>query len=887
MIKQLGEFLLVREEERVPLLYFLLVFLLVGTGIALGRGSANALFLKRYGVEYLPLMYMFLGISLAVSSTLYAAIADRFSPERLFVLLLSLLAALLFGSRYLMSFSSVTFAYPVYFLLFEIASEVLVMHAMLYFSNNFDASQLKRLLPLTLAGILLGEVCGGFLLALIASSWGMESVMLVWSTLALTTLALIVWRHRILGVSPFFRPTKKGVNEFLHAIEQLKQGIKFTRNSALLRYSSIAVFFMVIALYTLSYSVKLVYVSAFPTEQELGIIFGLISMIGGMVALLIQVFFVNKWLQRFGVRKLNLVFPVTTVISFIALLLNTHVPSALLGSFNRRVLMPTLRNSSRNLLFTALPDYIQGRSRALSLVLVLPLALIVTGAMLSLFQKLTSPTLLLYSGIAAGLLYLWFSILTNRAYVTSLLGTLGETLFLPREQMDTLANGKDDRLFDELVSGVRHPDEQICLAYSKILAKIFPDKAADVILDRMLGTTPPVRDQLIKLIVRHLSEPMRNQLQGLLDRSDVHETATVLMTQFELRDQQGSDKVAACLHSENARLSACGIFGVFSYGMDDLKPEAMRIWKMLLTHSREEHNLAGLSLLLKLPVTDFPPEIYALLKHPAERIQKMALSALSRFPSGDSAVLLPLLQQLFLSRNPRIRTACVKCYKLLAPESCNELCLVALEDAHPWVSEAALRVIQASGKNFTELMAQWFAQSKSSPIAQQTVLAYLATQSWSRQFFVPVALNKIQEAQALSHVLRVLSRSGEKHAYRLMEIVLRERLNQAIDLALMAMENLGNPHGIRIVRAALKSRDRRHVARSLEALANFEEKELADKIRHLLENIGCGKPVAQEYHSCGSLTTVPDVLHWCRENLDAWVRECADHAITTLPATTR
>ncbi len=120
-----------------------------------------------------------------------------------------------------------------------------------------------------------------------------------------------------------------------------------------------------------------------------------------------------------------------------------------------------------------------------------------------------------------------------------------------------------------------------------------------------------------------------------------------------------------------------------------------------------------------------------------------------------------------------------------------------------------------------------------------------------------------------------------------MAIVLKERLDQAIDLALMAMENLGNPHGIRIVRAALKSNDRRHVARSLEALDNFEEKELSGQIRYLLENIGGGKPVAQEHHSCSSLITVSEVLHWCRENPDAWIRKCAGHTITTLPATTR
>lgn len=894
-MKRLGEFLLVREEERAPLLYFLLIFLLVGTGIALGRGSANALFLKRYGIEYLPLMYLFLGVALALSSTVYAAIADRFSPERLFTLLLLLLTVLLFGNRAIMSFSSITFAYPLYFLLFEIASEVLVMHAMLYFSNNFDASQLKRLLPLTLAGILLGEVCGGFLLTLIASSWGMNSVMLVWGALAVCALALIQWRHRRLGVSPYFRPTKRGGNELHRAIDQLRQGMKFTRSSALLRDSSIAVFFMVIALYTLSYSVKLVYASTFRTEEELGIVFGMITMVGGAVALLIQVFFINKWLQRFGVRKLNLVFPITTLLSFVALLLHFQLPSALAGSFNRRVLLPTVRNSSRNLLFTALPDYIQGRGRALSLVLVLPLAMIFTGGMLLVFQTFASPVWMLLIGMVAALLYLLFSILTNRAYVASLLGTLRETLFLPREQLDTLAGGRG-KLFDELAAGVRHPDEQICLSYAKILLKSFPENGATVIFERMLSASPPVRDQLIKLISRHLNQAMRDKLLNLIDRGDSHEKATVLMIQFELQDPLAQYRVAECLRSENPRLAACGIFGVFSYGMEELKSEAQAIWKMLLAHKREECNIAGLSLLEKLPVPDFLPEVQALLLHPAERLQKAVLTALSFYSDRGRALSLPLtlLKQIYSSRDHQLRTACVECYKLLPAETRDELCLQALEDPHPQVSRTALHVIRSddnSTGNVTKTLTQWFVRNKSSPRAQKGVLKHLSTYPLPRQFFVSVALNKIQEAHALSHALQVLSASpddtGKSGACDLMKIVLQERLDQAIDLALIAMRNLGNPHGISAVRAALKSRDRRHIARSMEALANFEERELADKIGQLLQNIGGSKPIAPEHHSGISLKTVAEALVWCRDNLDSWARECAAHAMTTKPITSR
>jgi hypothetical protein len=50
--------LLIRRGERNKVTWFLLFFLLVSAGMAVGRGTADALFQKRLGIEYLPVMYL-------------------------------------------------------------------------------------------------------------------------------------------------------------------------------------------------------------------------------------------------------------------------------------------------------------------------------------------------------------------------------------------------------------------------------------------------------------------------------------------------------------------------------------------------------------------------------------------------------------------------------------------------------------------------------------------------------------------------------------------------------------------------------------------------------------------------------------------------------------
>ena len=297
-------------------------------------------------------------------------------------------------------------AYPVYYLLFEISSELLIMHASLYFSANFDNEQSKRLLPMTMAGLQLGEVAGGLILTM-STIIGVQGLVLVWSGLAAIAVAIVVTRHRTVGVSPFFAPGRRG-GGLGRTIEQVTQGLKFARRSKLLLYSSLAVFFMVVALNCLGYAAFAVYNANFKTEAELSVLFGVLTIVSSAVTVLVQVFFTSKVINVFGVRAINLVFPSTTLMCFGAMITFFNVPAALTSTLNRRVLLPAMRNPSRSLLFDALPDYMQGRARALSLMLVLPCGYVFVGLVLQALKKWHAPYSYLTAGVIACSLYLLF-----------------------------------------------------------------------------------------------------------------------------------------------------------------------------------------------------------------------------------------------------------------------------------------------------------------------------------------------------------------------------------------------------------------------------------------------------------------------------------------------
>jgi ATP/ADP translocase len=204
-VTRLGKLFLVHEGETGTVLYFLFFFMIVSAGMAVGHGTADALFFKRFGIEYLPVMYIIQSLLLAMVSTLYAAFADRVPAESFFKVLLGILAALVAASWLIISRAGPSLIYPAYYLVYEVASELLLVHSALYMNQNMNTLQAKRLSPLIYAGAQVGTIAGGMLLAVFAPVIGTQNLVMAWCLLLVTGIVAVVLRHRRHGASVHFR----------------------------------------------------------------------------------------------------------------------------------------------------------------------------------------------------------------------------------------------------------------------------------------------------------------------------------------------------------------------------------------------------------------------------------------------------------------------------------------------------------------------------------------------------------------------------------------------------------------------------------------------------------------------------------------------------------
>jgi hypothetical protein len=874
---RLTKLFLVKEHERRLLVYFFVFFVLLGTGLALGRGSADAMFFKRYGIENLPAVYALLSVILAIASLVYAAYADRVPSEKFFIALFDGLILFITFTWYLITADSSDYVYPIYFILFEVGSELLPLHAMLYVSQNFETLQAKRLTPIIFAGSQVGRIIGGVSLALVVPYIGVPNILLVWLGVAALSMFLLWLHHRQAGVSPYYRRIRRDRNVLKQSVEQVLQGMRFSRESSLIRASFFSLFFLVLSFYILNYSVNRIYTNHFPTEEGLGRFFGLLTAATSGLALGIQLFVTSRLLERFGVKRINLVYPITSMAAYTALLVSFALPSAIAASFNKDALMPAIRNPTRSLFFNVLPDYMQGRARALSLALVMPAALAIAGGLLIYMQTIDNPLLFLATGLVATVLYLVSNLGMNRAYVGTLMATLKERVFVPgRDLVKAISGVRESRLFEELVQGVHHHNDSLGLAYARMLVEGCPETAPREIVKRIQKSNNMMRDKLVKLLVDRDLPTLKDYFDSFPDDADDHLRATLLTALFNAGDTDARESVVPCLHSDNPRLVATGILGVYRYDIRKYLKYARDKHKSMLISADTASNMAALDLLKHCPDTGLYLELMKLLGSANERVQKAALEAFRQWPSGDYPGLSATLQELYRSFNHQVRAGCVSCYCLLHDTDRHRLTLKALEDSHPTVRQAALHVLLAAGNDIKEAAIPWILENAGTPRAEQALLESLLHEPLPKALFLRIAMEKVRYAQDLRHAALILDRfavTQNANGARLMRIVLAERINQVINLSLTALRSSEDAEAISVIQAGLSSGDSRQVANAREALHNLRHNQIVRLLDDLL-NRDRDTALLSGSERC-RFRGMEEMLEWCMGRPDPWLKDVA------------
>ena len=841
--------------------YFFLLLLLIGFSMAIARGVSNTLFLRRYGIEYLPVIFLIQGLTLGSLSLVYATVADRYPPERVMTAILGVVVGMVMALWLAANLGAPDMVWGALYLLYVTAAETLALHATLYVGATFYGEQAKRLAPVAFAGGPVGDMLGGITLILLAPRLGAEAIALLWPLFAGLALSLVLIRHRH-DINRL--PGASRSRHLAQTLRQLRQGREFLRRSALLRHVSLSVMYSVIAVFISAYLFKRIFAETLHDAESLAAIYGLIILVSGASTFLLQMGLVPALIQRFGLRNMNLVFPLTLFASLVAFFSPWALAAATAAAYNRYVLLAGVRNPVRALMLQALPDAMQGRVRALALVVMTPAAMIASGLILYFWHG--SQTAIALIACAAALLSLRSAWLANRAYADALISTLRERHFVAPEQFSGWNEHGSQRLLAELLGHLRGNDFGKVENAASILLAQFPNVAVAPITEQLAKLPIPLRDRLAHAVAPRLRPEQRDILHDALFAGDVHAQATALTTALRNHWPLPWDRIDPADRHGHPRLRVCRWVEALAVGTD---ATAMAMLRKIVMGDDPRLRLVALDTLAQAPtVKALPLLLEALASAPDGQAALPVLRALAAQEETLPPALAPHLHELLAqTQDAAGQDALLAVIVRLPPAEQQALLLPLLDTPHPRVGAGATAALQTNASTGLEAALQATLHDGSlSSRGQERAVGILAT-LLDRDPLCELAAGYAQQATRYSLLARRLERSSGKPAH-LLQIALSERV---LDLRRLGFSAFG--HGplqalVRTLRAAMGSTDLRLTERCKELIELVPD----TRTRDVLAMLFFSRHEPSAHSSNIDLATAIAEL---RGGKDAWLAACA------------
>jgi len=273
MIKLIAKWLKIYEDELGLLLSAVALLFLVRVSGMLFNNFAETAFLKRFGVQYLPVMYMINSIAIFVIMGSIVGVMARLPGTTLLLRLLILCGTSVAAMRFVIPLGY-DLVYPVLFILKTLYEALLGLLFWNLANDLFNTRQSKRLFPLITAGGVCGDILGGFGTPFLTRLVSIDNLLLVYLG---TTLAAAVVVYSIGSNYPtlLIQDTggkKKKTRSSI--IRDIKNAIPLIKDSVLIKILVFMTFFPNVIIPIMNYLFNFAVNEQFATESGLVTFFG-------------------------------------------------------------------------------------------------------------------------------------------------------------------------------------------------------------------------------------------------------------------------------------------------------------------------------------------------------------------------------------------------------------------------------------------------------------------------------------------------------------------------------------------------------------------------------------------------------------------------------------
>ncbi len=361
-----------RGEWGLALFLYFLLTVMVGADWV-GKLGADALFVKRYGVQNVPFMYIITPIAMLAVSALIFFFIDRMRRRTMLLVYVAAVTIFSVALQYAITTNVVgNIVQPISYVFAHGVKETIYILFWVYAGNLYDAEQSKRMFPFFAGSVLVGKILGGFVGAGIAPIIHAENFIGAQAVgFGVCFIALLLYRRLPEGrsgkVADKHRPEGIGAT-----VRESVDGYRTVASDPLLRTFGVGVFFW----YFLMQFANFLYLLGLDAESAKGAtgaggedlfsqLYAGVYTSSSLVALGIQSFITSGLLRRIGIAWVLFFLPLWFLGTYaVAAWLGLGLVTGVALQLGERIWIPALHRPASELVYSQVSAAVRPRARA-------------------------------------------------------------------------------------------------------------------------------------------------------------------------------------------------------------------------------------------------------------------------------------------------------------------------------------------------------------------------------------------------------------------------------------------------------------------------------------------------------------------------------------------
>ncbi len=693
---RLAQFLSIKQGESRTASLVIGVMFFTAMGSALGGTGIEALFFARFGVEYLPYMFLGLGVTNIIMSFGVTAALGRIPRRVVYTAVPLLVAAILIGARFAL-LTGFNWLYPALWLGKEVLNSLIIIVVWGVAGAVCDTRQAKRLFPLFNASRILGQVIGGFATGALVGIIGTENLLLVWAAallLAFLSSRAVLARGQITSA-----PERKTRRKPPTLTQEMQAGFRYVRGSQLMKWISISTILFSVLYFSIALPFSRAATEQYANEDALASFLGLFNGLSTGAAFLVSLLLANRLFERIGIMACILAFPVIYLIGFGSLVFAPVIVIIVTFRFVQMLWLLGIADPAWQTMFNIVPPEKRDQVRAFMGRIPEQAGVFIAGGLLIIGEQTLAPQQLYFLGLLAAATCTYILFQARRGYNNALIEALRAGrphLFFTEQQpfggfhqdaaaVRTALNGLRDsnpiirRVSAEILGHLSLPestnalieglDDSDSLVRAACLRAVSQSKAAHALLDiaaSLSDPEPEVRYEAVSAISALSASPrgLTVFLAPLLDDVDAkvstRAATSILKAPISLRERggRGGEEIAvkaksllrhmAVLGESSERLHAIAALGewgdreAFDFLANEIRDEHLEssFRRAILTSLAGIDSQGALPFLLEALKDPFVRETSAqLLGGIGATVMDSVLAALGEEESTEGALL--------------------------------------------------------------------------------------------------------------------------------------------------------------------------------------------------------------------------------------------------------